>query len=188
MTEPLSSFVLPPSDEGGGKPEGLDGGRDRAAYGEAGCSEGACCEFSPSVACGDSSLVRGSQGGWTIAFRLPSPGGEKRSPAADAGLGYKIWLLLRARTGGSGGHFALGKKAPRRPFCPLSAGGKWTISPQNLFCGGPGRFDRLAAHSGSLRHDGGTRRRSLLCGQTAQALPRPKPFDRAAFVLRLASL
>ena len=28
--------------------------------------------------------------------------------------------------GGSGGHFALGKKAPRRPFCPLSAGGKWT--------------------------------------------------------------
>ena len=28
--------------------------------------------------------------------------------------------------GGSGGHFALGIKAPRRPFCPLSAGGKWT--------------------------------------------------------------
>ena len=51
---------------------------------------------------------------------------KKRSPAADAGLGCKIWLLLRVRTGGSGGHFALGKKAPRRPFCPLSAGGKWT--------------------------------------------------------------
>ena len=28
----------------------------------------------------------------------------------------------------------------------------------------------VAAHSGSLRHDGGTRRRSPLCGQTAQAL------------------
>ena len=28
--------------------------------------------------------------------------------------------------GGSGGHFAFGKRAPRRPFCPLSAGGKWT--------------------------------------------------------------
>ena len=33
---------------------------------------------------------------------------------------------LRKRTGGSGGHFAFGKRAPRRPFCPLSAGGKWT--------------------------------------------------------------
>ena len=150
MTEPLSSFVLPPSDEGGGKPEGLDGGRDRAAYGEAGCAEGACCEFSPSVACGDSSLVRGSQGGWTIAFRLPSPGGEKRSPAADAGLGCRRRHPINGRTGGSGGHFALGKKAPRRPFCPLSAGGKWTNAPQNRFCGGPGRFDRLGRRTQRL--------------------------------------
>ena len=51
---------------------------------------------------------------------------KKPSPAADAGLGCSKNRPLRARTGGSGGHFAFGIKAPRRPFCPLSAGGKWT--------------------------------------------------------------
>ena len=59
----------------------------------------------------------------------------KRSPAADAGLGCKSWLLLRARTGGSGGHFAFGVMAPRRPFCPLSTGGKWTHAPQRSAAG-----------------------------------------------------
>ena len=51
---------------------------------------------------------------------------KKQSPAADAGLGCSKNRPLRARTGGPGGHFALGAVAPRRPFCPLSAGGKWT--------------------------------------------------------------
>ena len=76
-------------------------------------------------------------------FCSPSPGGVKRSPAADAGLGCSKNRPLSPRTGGSGGHFALGVMAPRRPFCPLSAGGKWTISPQNRFCGVPGPLDRL---------------------------------------------
>ena len=39
--------------------------------------------------------------------------------------------------GGSGGHFAFGTKAPRRPFCPLSAGGKWTNAPQQRAAGAP---------------------------------------------------
>ena len=43
-------------------PQGLTEGEIRRAFGEAGCAEKAGCEFSPSVACGDSSLVRGSQG------------------------------------------------------------------------------------------------------------------------------
>ena len=58
------SLVLPPSDEGGGKPGGFDGGRDTAGLRKVRCPEDTGCEFSPSVACGDSSLVRGSQGGW----------------------------------------------------------------------------------------------------------------------------
>ena len=69
----FSSPVLPPSDEGGGKPEGLDGGRDTVSLRKGGCPEYAGCEFSPSVACGDSSLVRGSQ----------APGG-RRFPAEGA--------------------------------------------------------------------------------------------------------
>ena len=56
------SLVLPPSDEGGGKPGGFDGGRDTAGLRKVRCPEDTGCEFSPSVACGDSSLVRGSQG------------------------------------------------------------------------------------------------------------------------------
>ena len=59
----------------------------------------------------------------------------KRSPAADAGLGCRRNHSLRERTGGSGGHFALGVMAPRRPFCPLSAGGKWTRAPQRSAAG-----------------------------------------------------
>ena len=59
------SFVLPPSDEGGGKPEGFDGGRDMASLEKAECPEQIDCEFSPSVACGDSSPLRGSQGAGT---------------------------------------------------------------------------------------------------------------------------
>ena len=42
-------------------PKGLTEGEIGRACCEAGCAEGAGCEFSPSVACGDSSLVRGSQ-------------------------------------------------------------------------------------------------------------------------------
>ena len=75
---------------------------------------------------------------------------KKRSPAADAGLGCSKNRPLRARTGGSGGHFALGTKAPRRPFSPLSAGGKWTNAPQNRFCGGPVSFDRLGRRTQRL--------------------------------------
>ena len=50
------SLALPPSDEGGGKPEGFDGGRDTAGLRKERCPEDTGCEFSPSVACGDSSL------------------------------------------------------------------------------------------------------------------------------------
>ena len=83
-------------------------------------------------------------------FCSPSPGGVKRSPAADAGLGCSKNRPLRARTGGSGGHFALGVVAPRRPFCPLSAGGKWTNAPPRKRGGGPGRFDRLGRRKDRL--------------------------------------
>ena len=53
-------------------------------------------------------------------------GDGKAKPRGRRGAGVQQNRPLRVRTGGSGGHFALGKKAPRRPFCPLSAGGKWT--------------------------------------------------------------
>ena len=43
----------------------------------------------------------------------------------------------------------------------------------------------VAAHSGSLRHDGGTRRRSPLCGQTAQALRGLRARRRSAFPRRI---
>ena len=94
----------------------------------------------------------------------PCGGTEKRSPAADAGLGCSKNRPLSARTGGSGGHFALGIKAPRRPFCPLSAGGKWTNAPQNRFCGGPGRFDRLGRRKDRLPPD-----RGRFCGNAIAA-------------------
>ena len=74
----------------------------------------------------------------------------KRSPAADAGLGCSKNRPLRARTGGSGGHFAFGTKAPRRPFCPLSAGGKWTNAPPRKRGGGPVSFDRLGRRTKRL--------------------------------------
>ena len=62
----LSSFVprrscLPLTREVA-SPKGLTEGEIRRAYCKAGCAEHAGCKFSPSVACGDSSLVRGSQG------------------------------------------------------------------------------------------------------------------------------
>ena len=74
-------------------PKGLTEGEIGRAYGEAGCTEGAGCEFSPSVACGDSSLVRGSQGGLGYACgqapqREPSPARDDGSPSEGAkGLG-----------------------------------------------------------------------------------------------------
>ena len=87
-----------------------------------------------------------------LGYRLSSPVPRRRkpSPAADAGLGCRRMHPINGRTGGSGGHFAFGIKAPRRPFCPLSAGGKWTISPQNRFCGGPVSFDRLGRRKNRL--------------------------------------
>ena len=97
------------------------------------------------------------------------PRRAKRSPAADAGLECRRKPPQNGRTGGSGGHFALGIMAPRRPFCPLSAGGKWTNAPQRFAAGALFyKTASVAAHSGSLRHDAGTRRRSPLCGQTAK--------------------
>ena len=53
--------------------------------------------------------------------------------------------------GGPGGHFALGIKAPRRPFCPLSAGGKWT--PFSAPAGAE-PFPAAQAQSGMPRADG----------------------------------
>ena len=97
------------------------------------------------------------------------PRRAKRSPAADAGLECRRKPPQNGRTGGSGGHFALGIMAPRRPFCPLSAGGKWTNAPQRFAAGALFyKTASVAAHSGSLRHDAGTRRRSPLCGQTTK--------------------
>ena len=68
--------VLPPSDEGGGKPEGLDGGRDTASLKKAGCPERTGCEFSPSVACGDSSLL-------IAGVSAETPGGAAPRAARD---------------------------------------------------------------------------------------------------------
>ena len=65
-----------------------------------------------------------------VSAETPAIRRGKRSPAADAGLGCSKKHPLRERTGGSGGRFAFGVMAPRRPFCPLSAGGKWTHAPQ----------------------------------------------------------
>ena len=60
---------------------------------------------------------------------------RQREPRA--GIKSFAQYPLRRRTGGSGGHFALGAVAPRRPFCPLSAGGKWTNAPPRKRGGGP---------------------------------------------------
>ncbi len=49
------------------------------------CPEQTDCEFSPSVACGDSSLVRGSQGGWDI----PCGTAALREPGNRAGASIK---------------------------------------------------------------------------------------------------
>ena len=75
-----ATFVLRPSSclpltREVASPKGLTEGEIERACSEAGCAEGAGCEFSPSVACGDSSLVRGSQGvvGGRSLSRLRSP-------------------------------------------------------------------------------------------------------------------
>ena len=133
------SFVLPPSDEGGGKPKGFDGGRDATGLRKAGYPEQTDCEFSPSVAYGDSSLVRGSQGvvGGRSLSRLRSPVQKEEGLREEHGFSRQIargprrGAARRFRRNardqeGVRGHFALGTRAPRRPFCPLSAGGKWT--------------------------------------------------------------
>ena len=113
---------------------------------------------------------QGVVGGRSLCSTLPA--GKARG---RRGPEYRRKHPLRARTGGSGGHFALGVMAPRRPFCPLSAGGKWTNAPQRSAAGAPVDLTAsVAAHSGFLRHDGGTRRRSPLCGQTAQARRGPR--------------
>jgi len=83
-----------------------------------------------------------------MCLSSPVPRRAKRSPAADAGRRCRRRLPLSRRTGGSGGHFALGIKAPRRPFCPLSAGGKWT--PFSAPAGAEA-FDRLGRLLSSAR-------------------------------------
>ena len=57
-------------------PKGLTEGEIGRAYGEAGCAEHTDFEFSPSVACGDSSLVRGSQGAGMCLRAGPSEGAK----------------------------------------------------------------------------------------------------------------
>ena len=86
------SFVLPPSDEGGGKPKGFDGGRDATGLRKAGYPEQTGCEFSPSVAYGDSSLVRGSQGvvGGRSLSRLRSPVQKEEGLREEHGFSRQI--------------------------------------------------------------------------------------------------
>ena len=160
-----SSLVLPPSDEGGGKPEGFDGGRDTASVKKAGCPEQTGCEFSPSVACGDSSLVRGSQGGGMFPARQSA----QREPRA--GIESFAQHPLNKRTGGPGGISPLVQGPPGGlsvHFPPVESG---RFPRKTGFAGAPlDQTASVAAQSGSLRHDGGTRRRCPLCGQTAQAL------------------
>ena len=155
------SFVLPPSDEGGGKPEGFDGGRDTASLRKAGCPEQMDCEFSPSVACGDSSLDRGSQ----APRGTKASSEEKRSPAADAGLGYCRSHPLSERTGGPGGISPLVKRPPGGlsvHFPPVESG---RFPRKTGFAGAPIDLTALVAgKTGSLRHDGGTGRRFLKTG------------------------
>ena len=55
-----------------------------ASLEKAECPEQIDCEFSPSVACGDSSLVRGSQGGWDIPCETIC------SEGAKGGLGWSL--------------------------------------------------------------------------------------------------
>ena len=55
-----------------------------ASLEKAECPEQIDCEFSPSVACGDSSLVRGSQGGWDGACRVFFYLGRRSSEKAEA--------------------------------------------------------------------------------------------------------
>ena len=115
--------------------------------------------------CPRAAPLRGSQGAGRC-LSSPVPRRAKRSPAADAGLGCRRKPPQSGRTGGSGGHFALGIMAPRRPFCPLSAGGKWTNAPQRFAAGSPVDLTAsVAGKTGSLRQDGGTRRRGPLCGE-----------------------
>ena len=113
-----SSLVLPPSDEGGGKPGGFDGGRDTASVKKAGCPEQMGCEFSPSVACGDSSLVRGSQGGGMFPARQSA----QRKPRA--GIESFAQHPLNKRTGGPGA-FRLWYKGPPAAF--LSTFRRWKV-------------------------------------------------------------
>ena len=82
----LSPSCLPMTREVA-SPEGLTEGEIRRAYCEAGYTELTGCEVSPSVACGDSSLVRGSQG---AGICLCGPSGTKKAPAfASAFLAEK---------------------------------------------------------------------------------------------------
>ena len=73
---PLTTPCLPLTREVA-SPKGLTEGEIRRAYCKAGGRlEGAGCEFSPSVACGDSSLVRGSQEGWAMPADRPLRGSQ----------------------------------------------------------------------------------------------------------------
>ena len=103
------------------------------------------------------------------------PGVSAETPAIKRGVPGSISPLVKRPPGGLSVHFP-----------PVESG---RMPRKTGFAGAPVDLTAsVAAHSGSLRHDGGTRRRSPLCGKTAQALrgtacpskSRPVLLDKAA--------
>ena len=166
-------FVLPPSDEGGGKPEGFDGGRDTAGLRKVRCPEYTGCEFSPSVACGDSSLVRGSQGVEVSA--------QPAQRELRAGLVSFAQYPLRTARGSGASVFPAKQvlrglrliKPPRSPEKPAPCGMTAALAAEARFAGrqrrrcgvsvpagaelfppadtvGPGSFDRISRRTRRL--------------------------------------
>mgnify|MGYP007120845961 CR=1 FL=1 len=160
-------------------PEGLPEGEIRRAYAKRDAQSRLIANSLPQSPAATAPSSEGAKGGWAMpadrplrgsqalrggdegspsegakglgcAFRPPSPHREKAKPRGRRGAGVLQKPSSAWANGGSGGHFAFGTKAPRRPFCPLSAGGKWTNAPPRKRGGGPGRFDRLSRRTQRL--------------------------------------
>ena len=168
-------------------PEGLPEGEIRRTYAKRDAQSRLIANSLPQSPAATAPSSEGAKG-LGCAFRPPSPTGKKRSPAADAGLGCCRSHPLRGRTGGPGGISPLVQRPPGGlsvHFPPVESG---RMPHRASAVGAPVDLTAsVAAHSGSLRHDGGTRRRSPLCGQTAQARRGPR-FIESALVARPCGL
>ena len=74
-----------------------------ASLEKAECPEQIDCEFSPSVACGDSSLVRGSQGGWDIPCETICSEGAKGAGMEPAGWFFYLGRRSSEKAGACSG-------------------------------------------------------------------------------------